>query len=115
MLLFEVWTLIQIVQSNVLPDMFKSVYETITEGHPTWNNLHVPSSKLYKWDPKSTYIHEPPNLKDISMSPPGPHPVKDAYCLVNLGDSITTDHISPGGNIHKDSPDSKYLANGTRG
>ncbi|KAK9062047.1 hypothetical protein SSX86_019231 [Deinandra increscens subsp. villosa] len=98
-----------VVQSNVLPDMFKSVYETITEGHPTWNDLHVPSSRLYEWDPKSTYIHEPPYLKDISMSPPGPYAVKDAYCLVNLGDSITTDHISPGGNIHKDSPAAKYL------
>ncbi|XP_076889519.1 aconitate hydratase 1-like [Bidens hawaiensis] len=97
-----------IVQSNVLLDMFKSAYETITEGHPTWNNLHVPSSRLYEWDPKSTYIHEPPNLKDISMSPPGPHTVKEAYYLV-LGDSITTDHISPGGNIHKDSPAAKYL------
>ncbi|PWA39761.1 aconitate hydratase 1 [Artemisia annua] len=98
-----------IVQSNVLPDMFKSVYETITEGHPTWNNLQVPSSRLYEWDPRSTYIREPPNLKDISMSPPGPYKVNNAYCLVNLGDSITTDHISPGGSIHKDSPAAKYL------
>ncbi|XP_024971811.1 aconitate hydratase 1 isoform X2 [Cynara cardunculus var. scolymus] len=98
-----------IVQSNVLPDMFKSVYETITEGQPTWNNLHVPSSRLYKWDARSTYIHEPPNLKDISMSPPGPCKVQDAYCLLTLGDSITTDHISPGGSIHKDSPAAKYL------
>ncbi|PWA62002.1 aconitate hydratase 1 [Artemisia annua] len=98
-----------IVQSNVLLDMFKSVYETITEGHPTWNNLQVPSSRLYEWDPKSTYIREPPNLKDISMSPPGPYKVNNAYCLVNLGDSITTDHISPGGSIHKDSPAAKYL------
>ncbi|KAI3747692.1 hypothetical protein L6452_10279 [Arctium lappa] len=98
-----------IVQSNVLPDMFKSVYETITEGHPTWNNLHVPSSRLYEWDAKSTYIHEPPNLKDIRMSPPGPYGVHNAYCLLNLGDSITTDHISPGGSIHKDSPAAKYL------
>ncbi|KAI7738354.1 hypothetical protein M8C21_008417, partial [Ambrosia artemisiifolia] len=99
----------EIVQSNLLPGMFKSVYETITEGHPTWNELHLPSSRLYVWDPNSTYIHEPPNLKDISMSPPGPQSVNDAYYLVNLGDSITTDHISPGGNIHKDSPAAKYL------
>nr|GEU67987.1 aconitate hydratase 1 [Tanacetum cinerariifolium] len=98
-----------IVQSNVLPDMFKSVYETITEGHPTWNNLQVPSDRLYEWDPKSTYIREPPNLKDISMSPPGPYKVNNAYCLVNLGDSITTDHISPGGSIHKHSPAARYL------
>ncbi|XP_042755182.1 aconitate hydratase 1 isoform X3 [Lactuca sativa] len=99
----------EIVQSNVLPDMFKSVYETITEGHPTWNDLYVASNRLYEWDPKSSYIREPPNLKDISVTPPGPYEVKDAYCLLNLGDSITTDHISPGGSIHRDSPAAKYL------
>lgn len=74
-----------------------------------WNNLTVPASTLYKWDPESTYIHEPPYFKDMTMAPPGPHGVKDAYCLLNFGDSITTDHISPAGSIHKDSPAAKYL------
>jgi len=64
---------------------------------------------LYTWDPKSTYIHDPPYFKEMTMTPPGPHGVKDAYCLLNLGDSITTDHISPAGNIQKDSPAAKYL------
>ncbi|CAD5196499.1 unnamed protein product [Musa acuminata subsp. malaccensis] len=98
-----------VVQSSVLPDMFKNTYEAITKGNPMWNQLSVPSSTLYAWDPKSTYIHEPPYFKDTTMSPPGPHPVKDAYCLLNFGDSITTDHISPAGSIHKDSPAAKYL------
>ncbi|RWW68526.1 hypothetical protein BHE74_00023949 [Ensete ventricosum] len=98
-----------VVQSSVLPDMFKDTYEAITKGNPMWNQLSVPSSTLYAWDPKSTYIHEPPYFKDMTMSPPGPHPVKDAYCLLNFGDSITTDHISPAGSIHKDSPAAKYL------
>ncbi|KAJ4714123.1 Aconitate hydratase [Melia azedarach] len=98
-----------VVQTNVLPDMFKATYQAITKGNPMWNQLSVPSSTLYDWDPSSTYIHEPPYFKDMIMSPPGPHGVKGAYCLLNFGDSITTDHISPAGSIHKDSPAAKYL------
>ncbi|KAF3440786.1 hypothetical protein FNV43_RR19072 [Rhamnella rubrinervis] len=99
----------EVVQSSVLPDMFKATYEAITKGNPMWNQLSVPSGTLYAWDPTSTYIHEPPYFKSMTMSPPGPHGVKDAYCLLNFGDSITTDHISPAGSIHKDSPAAKYL------
>ncbi|KAI6687507.1 hypothetical protein NL676_024335 [Syzygium grande] len=82
----------EVVQANVLPDMFKSTYEALTRGNPI-----------------STYIHKPPYFKNVTMDPPGPHGVKDAYCILNFGDSITTDHISPGGSIHKDSPVAKYL------
>lgn len=98
-----------VVQSSVLPDMFKDTYNAITKGNPMWNNLSVPSGTLYAWDSASTYIHEPPYFKDMSMSPPGAHGVKNAYCLLNFGDSITTDHISPAGSIHKDSPAARYL------
>ncbi|XP_030465183.2 aconitate hydratase 1 [Syzygium oleosum] len=98
-----------VVQSNVLPDMFMATYEAITKGNPMWNQLSTPSSTLYAWDPTSTYIHDPPYFKSMTMSPPGPHGVKDAYCLLNFGDSITTDHISPAGSIHKDSPAARYL------
>ncbi|MBA0776142.1 hypothetical protein Gotri_011185 [Gossypium trilobum] len=97
------------VQSSVLPEMFKSTYEAITKGNPMWNQLSVPSSTMYSWDPNSTYIHEPPYFKNMTMEPPGAHGVKDAYCLLNFGDSITTDHISPAGSIHKDSPAAKFL------
>ncbi|KAL0354141.1 UNVERIFIED_CONTAM: Aconitate hydratase, cytoplasmic [Sesamum angustifolium] len=99
----------EVVQSSVLPDMFKSTYEAITQGNPMWNQLSVPDAKLYSWDTSSTYIHEPPYFKNMTMNPPGPHGVKDAYCLLNFGDSITTDHISPAGSIHKDSPAAKFL------
>ncbi|VAI63271.1 unnamed protein product [Triticum turgidum subsp. durum] len=99
----------KVVQSSVLPDMFKSTYEAITKGNPMWNELPVPEASLYSWDSNSTYIHEPPYFKDMTMSPPGPHAVKNAYCLLNFGDSITTDHISPAGSIHRDSPAAKYL------
>uniref|UniRef100_A0A0E0E1G7 Aconitate hydratase n=1 Tax=Oryza meridionalis TaxID=40149 RepID=A0A0E0E1G7_9ORYZ len=109
----EIWPsteeIAEVVQSSVLPDMFKSTYEAITKGNPMWNQLTVPEASLYSWDPNSTYIHEPPYFKDMTMSPPGPHGVKNAYCLLNFGDSITTDHISPAGSIHKDSPAAKYL------
>ncbi|KAI4325086.1 hypothetical protein MLD38_030513 [Melastoma candidum] len=97
------------VQSSVLPDMFKSTYKAITKGNPMWNQLSVPTSTKYTWDPNSTYIHEPPYFKGMTMDPPGAHGVKDAYCLLNFGDSITTDHISPAGSIHKDSPAAKFL------
>lgn len=99
----------EVVQSSVLPDMFRSTYDAITKGNPMWNQLPVPESSLYSWDPNSTYIHDPPYFKKMTMSPPGPKGVKDAYCLLNFGDSITTDHISPAGSIHKDSPAAKYL------
>ncbi|PNY03659.1 aconitate hydratase [Trifolium pratense] len=97
------------VQSSVLPDMFRSTYESITKGNPMWNQLQVPADTLYSWDPNSTYIHEPPYFKNMTMDPPGSHGVKDAYCLLNFGDSITTDHISPAGSINKDSPAAQYL------
>ncbi|CAL5394101.1 unnamed protein product [Camellia sinensis] len=99
----------EVVQSSVLPNMLKSTYESITKGNPMWNDLSVPASKLYSWDPNSTYIHEPPYFKNKTMDPPGPGGVKDAHCLLNFGDSITTDHISPAGSINKDSPAAKYL------
>lgn len=89
--------------------MFKSTYEAITKGNPFWNQLSVPSSSLYLWDPSSTYIHKPPYFSGMTMDPPGARGVKDAYCLLLFGDSITTDHISPAGSIHKDSPAAKYL------
>ncbi|KAL2247627.1 UNVERIFIED_CONTAM: Aconitate hydratase 3, mitochondrial [Sesamum indicum] len=99
----------EVVQSSVLPEMFKSTYEAITKGNTFWNQLSLPSSSLYAWDPKSTYIHKPPYFSGMTMDPPGPRGVKDAYCLLLFGDSITTDHISPAGSIHKDSPAAKYL------
>ncbi|KAI6671545.1 hypothetical protein NL676_006430 [Syzygium grande] len=97
------------VQSNVLPDMFRATYDAITEGNPLWNGLHVPSGTLYAGDSASTYILKEPFFGDMTTTPPGPRSVKDAHCLLYFGDSITTDHISPSGSIHKDSPAAKYL------
>jgi aconitate hydratase len=74
-----------------------------------WNQLASPKGSQYSWDPNSTYVHEPPFFKTMTKDPIGVPSVKDAYCLLNFGDSITTDHISPAGNINKDSPAAKYL------
>ncbi|CAM6091529.1 unnamed protein product [Calypogeia fissa] len=99
----------KVEQESVLPEMFKTTYKTITSGNEMWNKLTAPEGSLYDWDPKSTYVHDPPFFKKMTSTPPGGSPVKDAYCLLNFGDSITTDHISPAGNIAKDSPAAKFL------
>ncbi|XP_024521182.1 aconitate hydratase, cytoplasmic [Selaginella moellendorffii] len=99
----------KVVEKAVVPDMFRSTYKTITKENKMWNNLSAPSGALYAWDPESTYVHDPPFFKSMTKSPPGVHGVKDAYCILNFGDSITTDHISPAGNINKDSPAARYL------
>ncbi|KAF6140777.1 hypothetical protein GIB67_020513 [Kingdonia uniflora] len=72
-----------------------------------WNP--VPATTLDSWDSTSTYIHEIPYLKNMTVDPSGPHSAKDAFCLLKFGDSITTNHISPAGSIHKDNPAAKYL------
>ncbi|KAG6546247.1 hypothetical protein Mapa_012286 [Marchantia paleacea] len=99
----------QVEKKAVLPEMFRSTYEAITKGNAMWNKLSSPEGDLYAWDEESTYVHEPPFFKTMTKDPPGGHGVKDAYCLLNFGDSITTDHISPAGNISKDSPAAKFL------
>ncbi|RLM65497.1 hypothetical protein C2845_PM16G01630 [Panicum miliaceum] len=77
--------------------------------NPRWNELPVPEAALYPWDPYSTYIRKPPYFKGMSMSPPGPPTVKEAFCLLNLGDCITTDHISYSGKIPDGTPAARYL------
>ncbi|KAL8509952.1 hypothetical protein ACS0TY_016972 [Phlomoides rotata] len=99
----------EVVQSSELPEMFKNTYEAITKGNIFWNQLSAPSSSLYAWNSDSTYIHKPPYFNGMTMDSTGARGVKDAYCLLLFGDSITTDHISPAGSIHKDSPAAKYL------
>jgi aconitate hydratase len=90
--------------------MFKDVYSKVTQGTPQWNALPAPAaSSLYPWDAKSTYIHNPPYFADMTAKTSPLTKIESAHCLLNLGDSITTDHISPAGNIAKESPAAKYL------
>uniref|UniRef100_A0A7N8WRL2 Cytoplasmic aconitate hydratase n=1 Tax=Mastacembelus armatus TaxID=205130 RepID=A0A7N8WRL2_9TELE len=93
----------------VIPSMFKEVYEKIEKVNERWNSLVAPSDKLYTWDPKSTYIKSPPFFDGLTMKLQPPKSIHDAYVLLNLGDSVTTDHISPAGNIARNSPAARYL------
>jgi aconitate hydratase len=81
--------------------MFKSVYGSILNGSKMWQDLEATKGSLYTWDEKSTYIHNPPFFSKLQHSLPEIKSIKNANCLLNLGDSITTDHISPAGNIAK--------------
>jgi aconitate hydratase len=99
----------QAIQSSVKTHLFRQVYESILKRNPRWNVLQVPEAALYPWDPNSTYIRKPPYFKGMSMSPPGPPTVKEAFCLLNLGDCITTDHISYSGKIPDGTPAARYL------
>jgi len=93
----------------VQPAMFKETYARVTKGNKRWNELKAPKGDVFAWDDKSTYIHNPPFFQSITMDPPPVADVKNAYCLLNVGDSITTDHISPAGKIAKNSPAARYL------
>ena len=98
-----------VVNSIITPAMFQENYATITKGTERWNSLQVATGTLYQWSAASTYIHNPPFFTGLAMEL---HPVPDingAYVLLNVGDSITTDHISPAGNISKVSPGARYL------
>lgn len=74
-----------------------------------WNQLEAPKGELFTWDDKSTYIHHPPYFQGMTMDLPPAEPIKDAHCLALFGDSVTTDHISPAGNIAKTSVAAKFL------
>ena len=95
--------------------MFKKSYGEVFKGDERWQSLKVAPSETYAWDAKSTYVQNPPYFTGITKQAPGIPPIKGARCLALLGDSITTDHISPAGSIKKDSPAGKYLiANGVQ-
>lgn len=96
-------------QKFVKPEFFKEVYGKIAGGTERWNSLKVTKSKQYPWKDTSTYIHNPPYFQGMGLEPPKVQPIKDAYCLASFGDSITTDHISPAGNIAKASPAARFL------
>ena len=90
--------------------MFKDVYSTIQEGAADWNALSVTKSLLYKWSDDSTYIHQPPFFQTMTEVPEPVRDINSAFVLLNLGDSITTDQISPTGDIARNSPAGQYLA-----
>lgn len=97
------------IDKFVTSDLFKENYSKIEGSNPNWNALDVSKSIQYEWDKDSTYIRNPPFFAGFSQTlAPIPN-IRNARCLLYLGDSITTDHISPAGNIAKDSPSANYL------
>ena len=98
-----------LVQNHVKGDYFKSEYGRIFEGDDFWKNLPVEESTTFNWDPESTYIKHPPYFDDFSLDPPRVGSVENAKPLVFLGDSVTTDHISPAGAIAEAYPAGQYL------
>ena len=97
------------VQSSVLPEMFRAQYDNVWQKNPKWNAIQVTGGELYAWDPASTYIQEPPFLVDLKPEVSPIQPITGARCLAVLGDSVTTDHISPASSIAADSPAGKFL------
>ncbi|MCK5660877.1 MAG: aconitate hydratase AcnA, partial [Methanosarcinales archaeon] len=99
----------QIIARSLKSDMFERQYSKVLEGAELWKDLDVPKGTLYEWDSESTYIQEPPFFKDFPLAPPKIQDIKNARVLALLGDSITTDHISPAGAFADDDPAGKYL------
>ncbi|MCC5881259.1 MAG: aconitate hydratase AcnA [Halomonas sp.] len=94
---------------KVKTEMFRKEYAEVFEGDDIWKSLQVPQSKVYEWSPNSTYIQHPPFFEGMRRDPDPIEDVKDAHILAILGDSVTTDHISPAGSIKPDSPAGRYL------
>ena len=103
------------VRASVTSEMYAKEYANVYEGDAHWKSMPVPEGDLYKWDPKSTYIKQPPFFENMPKTPPALADIHAARVLAILGDSVTTDHISPAGSIPVDSPAGKYLiANGVK-
>jgi aconitate hydratase len=94
---------------SVSQGMFSSAYATVFQGDARWRGIPVPQGATYAWDASSTYIKHPPYFDGMSKAVPSVEEITNARVLAVLGDSITTDHISPAGSIKKDSPAGKYL------
>jgi aconitate hydratase len=97
------------ILSSVTPDMYQAQYANAYSGNETWNRISGGDDDVYRWDDESTYIQEPPFFQDITADVPDIGPVTNARVLALLGDSITTDHISPAGAIPPDGPAGEYL------
>ncbi len=103
------------VASTIDSKMFGASYANVYAGDARWAGIKVEKSNRYSWDDSSTYVKNPPYFVNMPRTPAAIQPIVNARALAKLGDSITTDHISPAGNIKKDSPAGKYLiANGVQ-
>ncbi len=110
----DIWPSPQEIQSvidaSISSEMFKKDYATVFEGDHRWKSLATPTGKIFEWDLKSTYVRKPPYFDGMPKQPTPVTDISGARVLAILGDSVTTDHISPAGNIKADSPAGIYLA-----
>jgi aconitate hydratase len=97
------------VQEAVQSDMFRKSYAEVFDGDERWNSLQVPTGDSFAWDENSTYVRRPPFFDDLPTEPEPLQDIENARVLAVLGDSVTTDHISPAGSIKQDGPAGKYL------
>jgi aconitate hydratase len=97
------------VSGSLKPELFEVEYANVFDGNETWNQIAVPEGDLYDWDEASTYIQEPPFFVSLTREEPSIQPIVGARVLALLGDSVTTDHISPAGAIPVDGPAGRYL------
>ncbi len=97
------------ISSSVKPDLFKKQYSEVFEGDERWKSMPTPEGELFAWDPKSTYAREIPFFQAMPVNPAAPRDIQGARVLALLGDSITTDHLSPAGSIEKNGPAARYL------
>ena len=116
-LLKDIWPSAQeiqsVIDSSISSEMFKKDYASVFDGDHRWKSLDTPTGKTFEWDTKSTYVRKPPYFDGMPTEPKPVTDITGARLLAILGDSVTTDHISPAGNIKADSPAGKYLeANG---
>ncbi|WP_037868948.1 aconitate hydratase AcnA [Streptomyces sp. SPB074] len=99
----------EVVASAIGEDMFEKSYEDVFAGDAQWQALPVPTGNTFEWDPQSTYVRKPPYFDGMEMEPAPVEDISGARVLAKLGDSVTTDHISPAGAIKADTPAGKYL------
>ena len=99
-----------VIASSISSDMFKKDYATVFDGDYRWKSLETPTGKTFEWEADSTYVRKPPYFEGMPREPKPVTNISGARVLAILGDSVTTDHISPAGNIKVDSPAGKYLA-----
>jgi aconitate hydratase len=98
-----------VIESSISSAMFTKDYSSVFDGDHRWKSLSTPTGKIFEWDLKSTYVRKPPYFDGMPAKPQPVTDIKGARVLAVLGDSVTTDHISPAGNIRGDSPAGKYL------
>ena len=98
-----------LISSTINPEMFRKAYDDLLKGDSVWQQLEIPTGEIYEWDNDSTYIKKPPYFNSMTLDLPKMNKISSARVLALLGDSVTTDHISPAGNIDPKSPAGQYL------